>query len=202
MMKQRAGHDEIARASFACILENVDPPDLQTSRPQVLDVSKVKIASNYVAARHHAVGQRLRNAAVAAAKLQALPARTQSHPCDVIRFQRIEQRRHERQPLPFAGRLMRQNVVRHFAWPFVVTAAMRAQTTPIPETIRHDNTEFVYRSRVVALNPGHGLHFGGRTFCMMATTRGSSFMEAKVLSDRLGRQGNSTSRAAYDFCSH
>jgi hypothetical protein len=119
MMEQRAGHDEIVRISFDCTLENVELPDFQTRRLQVLDVSNVKIASNYVASRHHAVGQHSRNGAVAAAELEAPPARARAKLCDVGEFGGIQQRRHERHPLPFAGHVMRQNVFSHlpgFSW--------------------------------------------------------------------------------------
>jgi|SRR5450432_2152171 hypothetical protein len=76
-------------------------------------LSAIDVACDHTTRWSYALSQSLGDRSVTAAEFQAPPARTDSQPRNVSDLERVQQRRHERQTVPFALQFVRQNVVSH-----------------------------------------------------------------------------------------
>jgi len=116
-MKHGARDNEIVRALFDSVVQDVKPANFETRELEAGNVGDVEIADDHVAGGGDTRGQPRRDGSVAATDFQTAPAGPQAEPLDVGALQGVEQLRHQGQPLPFAGEVVRQNISGHWLAP-------------------------------------------------------------------------------------
>ena len=110
---------------FNRVFEDIKLPDFEVWYNDAGDVASIDVAGNDMTAGRNPTGQPLRRRSIATINLEAAPPALKTKLLDMAAVQRVEQFRHQSQPLPLTSQVMRQNVLIHIGASLITVSSYR-----------------------------------------------------------------------------
>jgi hypothetical protein len=124
-MEHGPGCHQVVSAVFNRVFEDIELPDFEVGYNEASDVARVNVGGNDMTAGRNPVGQPLRHRTVATSNLEAAPPGLKTKLLNMAAVQRVEQFRHQSQPLPLTSQVVRQNVLIHIGASLIVISGYR-----------------------------------------------------------------------------